>query len=300
MKIIDFFKRFFNKSSKTNNKANMVENLKNLMAKYAYLKKNAIDIYISNELAKDQLSYFGGLPLVDKNFKWPYYESAVIDDEEIKLRPLNFLIQFNLEELAKYDENHLLPTHGILSFFYLIDGDTWGFDPSDKGSFKVFYFENINDLKEAKLPNDYNKDYLFPKTLINLSKIDSYPTYEDLPSDVDSDDYEPLLDSVIKDKNDTRLLGYSNNIQGSMPHECELIAKGYYLGGSYDKIPQKDIDDADKNAPNEWILLFQLDSTTRENIDLMFGDAGRIYFWIRKDDLKNKNFDNVWMILQCY
>ena len=33
---------------------------------------------------------------------------------------------------------------------------------------------------------------------------------------------------------------------------------------------------------------------------LYFGDSGKIYFNIRKEDLKNKNFDNVWLILQCY
>ncbi|KMV74442.1 hypothetical protein FSCG_02162 [Fusobacterium vincentii 4_1_13] len=31
----------------------------------------------------------------------------------------------------------------------------------------------------------------------------------------------------------------------------------------------------------------------------MFGDCGYIYFWIKKEDLKSKNFDNVWLILQC-
>ncbi|MCD2347047.1 DUF1963 domain-containing protein [Clostridium guangxiense] len=31
----------------------------------------------------------------------------------------------------------------------------------------------------------------------------------------------------------------------------------------------------------------------------MFGDCGEIYFYIRKADLKDKNFENVWLILQC-
>ncbi|MGN0700170.1 MAG: DUF1963 domain-containing protein [Oscillospiraceae bacterium] len=31
----------------------------------------------------------------------------------------------------------------------------------------------------------------------------------------------------------------------------------------------------------------------------MFGDCGHIYFWIRKADLAARNFDNVWLILQC-
>ncbi|MCI6583120.1 MAG: YwqG family protein [Oscillospiraceae bacterium] len=33
--------------------------------------------------------------------------------------------------------------------------------------------------------------------------------------------------------------------------------------------------------------------------ELMFGDCGHIYFWIRKSDLKNRDFDNIWLVLQC-
>ena len=31
----------------------------------------------------------------------------------------------------------------------------------------------------------------------------------------------------------------------------------------------------------------------------IWGDAGTLYFWIRKDDLKNKRFDKCWFISQC-
>ena len=49
----------------------------------------------------------------------------------------------------------------------------------------------------------------------------------------------------------------------------------------------------------DWILLFQLDTIESENYQLMFGDCGRIYFMIRKNDLAQRNFDNVQLILQC-
>jgi uncharacterized protein YwqG len=32
----------------------------------------------------------------------------------------------------------------------------------------------------------------------------------------------------------------------------------------------------------------------------MWGDAGRIYFWIQEQDLKNRDFAKVWLVLQCY
>ena len=52
-------------------------------------------------------------------------------------------------------------------------------------------------------------------------------------------------------------------------------------------------------ASEEWTLLFQLDTVRKNGFELMFGDDGRIFYYIRKDDLKNKNFENIWLILQC-
>jgi uncharacterized protein YwqG len=31
----------------------------------------------------------------------------------------------------------------------------------------------------------------------------------------------------------------------------------------------------------------------------MFGDVGKIYYWIREDDLEKHDFDRVWLVLQC-
>ena len=52
--------------------------------------------------------------------------------------------------------------------------------------------------------------------------------------------------------------------------------------------------------PKDWILLMQMSELEIGDYGLYFGDSGKIYFNIRKEDLKNKNFDNVWLILQCY
>lgn len=48
---------------------------------------------------------------------------------------------------------------------------------------------------------------------------------------------------------------------------------------------------------DDWILLLQIDSD--ESIDLMWGDVGSIYYWIRHEDLARQRFDSVWMALQC-
>ena len=49
----------------------------------------------------------------------------------------------------------------------------------------------------------------------------------------------------------------------------------------------------------EWKLLFQLDTVENGDFELMFGDCGRIYFYIRREDLAQRRFDRVWLIQQC-
>ena len=48
----------------------------------------------------------------------------------------------------------------------------------------------------------------------------------------------------------------------------------------------------------DWQLLLQIDSD--DSLGTMWGDAGRIYFWIREQDLKNRDFAKVLLVLQCY
>jgi uncharacterized protein YwqG len=47
----------------------------------------------------------------------------------------------------------------------------------------------------------------------------------------------------------------------------------------------------------DWRLLLQLD--TDEDLGVMWGDAGTIYFWIREADAAACRFDQSWVILQC-
>ena len=53
----------------------------------------------------------------------------------------------------------------------------------------------------------------------------------------------------------------------------------------------------EEGAP-EWRLLLQLDSD--EAVDVMWGDVGTLYFWIRESDARAARFDRTWLILQCH
>jgi len=95
----------------------------------------------------------------------------------------------------------------------------------------------------------------------------------------------------------SKLLGYANLIQNGMLLECELASGGVYVGGpeGYAKVSARQREESKK-----WQLLLQLDSIQTERYELLWGDEGRIYFYIRIDDLKALHFEDCWLILQCY
>jgi uncharacterized protein YwqG len=108
---------------------------------------------------------------------------------------------------------------------------------------------------------------------------------------------ERVLNGYEHVDNISKLLGYADSIQGEMLLQCEEVTNRIYCGG-LPKIEPERLKQMQENC-NEWQLLFQLDTVTSNNFELMFGDCGRIYFFIKKNDLKVRNFDNCWLILQC-
>ena len=277
--------------------------LKKIMAEMlASLKKN--EIIISTEFNNNSeivdKSKIGGKPYLPKDFVWPYYQEL----------PLSFLAQFNLEEVSSLDKDKLLPSKGMLYFFYELETEEWGYHPESKGCAKVFYFEDTSNFELIDFPKDMEDYYKIPEFKVTFKSNISLPSYENFylllkeddafkKHDISFNDFIPLYDEIfIPDNNYTKLLGYPEVIQNPMEEECEAVTRGFDMGGieSYPKQYQKEI----KSASKDWILLFQMDTVETSDYELMFGDSGHIYFWIKKEDLANKNFENIWLILQCY
>lgn len=263
------------------------------------VKKDEITIFTEpnedNEILNK--SKIGGKPYLPKDFVWPYYQEL----------PLSFLSQINLEEVKSLDKDNLLPDKGMLYFFYELETQEWGFKPENKGCAKVFYYEDTSNFELIDFPKDM-KDYCqVPEFKVTFKANISYPSYEDFDiihnggKEV-ADNYEDFQDAYFDIYNKhmesldsyTKLLGYPDVIQSSMEEQCAAITKGFIGGIDSPKKYREEI----KKAAENWILLFQMDTIETDDYELMFGDSGHIYFWIKKEDLKNKNFDNVWLILQ--
>lgn len=234
-------------------------------------------------------SKIGGRPDLPEGTDWFYEKGG---------KPLSFIAQVNLEETREFDKSGELPDSGIVYFFYSAEQDAWGFDSADIDKFRVFYSAETDKLVRTDFPdslNDYSRYkpcFLEFSSSISLPAWDSEFTQKHL-SKKEIDRYYDMTAQGLSNK----LLGYSDNIQGEMELECQLVTNGLYCGdpSGYNDPRRKELE----KGADDWQLLFQLDSET-DKTGMIWGDAGRLYFWIRKKDLKNSNFNDAWFMLQCY
>lgn len=263
-------------------------------------------------------SKFGGTPDLPEHFEWPYY----------KKNPLAFLAQINFADVASYNFDRMLPESGILSYFYELEAFSWGSNAEDIGSWKAYYFENSEKLVRTapKInPNypaqEHERKGLFNKVISNFFKgrsllasqiIElphkfnpcrltftpeiSLPGYERKEFEqlkLTEDEFElyyELYDSIFSTYHGANwLLGYPQPVQNDdMELECHSALHNISITDRKVLFEQA----------ADWLLLMQIDSD--HNAKMMWGDAGILYLWIKKQDLLHKNFDNVWTILQCY
>ena len=129
-------------------KEKMLEGLKKVV-------RNEIQVYAEPLSAPLSVcdSRMGGRPAVPPDFVWPEasYKRVVSSllgplsflfreksrHEVVTTKPLAFLAQFNLKDVAPLDKENLLPQTGVLSFFYDLQEV-----PEHEGSARVFYFLN--------------------------------------------------------------------------------------------------------------------------------------------------------------
>jgi uncharacterized protein YwqG len=242
-------------------------------------------------------SRLGGLPDIPTDFEWVLREDF----------PLSFLAQINCADLQGFASAKNLPNSGMLYFFYDAINEPWGFDPSDRGSSAIIYHPSTENLIPASLPEttDNDDDWLFPSSTIQFRESLSLPSndslaFEQLAIPENSiDDYVYFIDEVNEliaaNEPIHQMFGHSSNIQGDMQLECQLTSHGLYCGDAseYNDPIAKDL----AAGASDWLLLLQLDSD--DDLGMMWGDVGRLYFWIRESSLQSKRFDEAWTILQC-
>lgn len=213
--------------------------------------------------------------------------------------PLGHIAQIDLSEYPHIDGE--LPNSGWLYFFYDRHCEPWGFDPADRGCCRVIYVNcERADLIRATPPEDLDPEHI--AHVCQLTATPELTLREDLPGlDYESTAYDAC--QVLRDELAEgtglafhHLLGHPQLVQNPMELECQLVSNGIYCGNpsGYECAKAKVL----SAGAEDWQLLFQID-TDEEGPGWMWGDVGRIYFWIRKQDLAALRFDYVWLIFQC-
>jgi uncharacterized protein YwqG len=255
------------------------------------LFRNAIEIdaTVSGANLKPGESKIGGMPDLPKGSKWPDYKG----------KPLPFIAQFRMVDVAKYDKETLLPKTGMLYFFYDAQEQPFGYDISDKGKWKVIYYAGKSGLVTMKPPVLLPAEYQFRQCNLSFTCKDTFPS-ADTPFIQNLTIKSELKDLIYawgqeSDIGGYQLLGYPAEVQNEMYSECQLVTNGINCGGS-EGYNDPRVESLLKGA-TDWQLLLQVSSDETEG--RMWGDDGYIYFWITKDDLKKRDFSKVWLILQC-
>lgn len=226
-------------------------------------------------------SNFGGTPYWPLHMPYPETPSG---------KPLRLLAQLNLDEmpsLAGY------PCSGILQFFIDTD-DLMGLKFPKKGEdpvevatrqegFRVIYHKNIvrdvNQLRNT-FPT-FNED-CFPLAGPYALAF----SHEEEP--VSPTDYRFERTSLYPIQlEDDDLADYLFE---------HFSAEGSKMGG-YANFTQDDPRGYQDNE--EWVLLFQMDTESTGDIEIMWGDCGVGNFFIRPEELKNHDFSKVWYSWDC-
>jgi uncharacterized protein YwqG len=223
---------------------------------------------------------FGGSPDLPAGYPWPQHDGF----------PLPFVAQINLSEVASYDRLHLLPSQGILSFFFDIDAffDSW---PRRQSTWRVLYDKSdLPTLQRVAIPETVAKRRHYRPSAVGNSTEITLPDY----SQYDSTSVERLgLSGLLTDEEERAYYEVQEQLAGTAGTKYH-IARHRLLG--HPDVVQWDMHRHLEGAPIEWQLLFQADSDDAP--DTEWGDTGRIYYWIRTRDLAKKDFSGVELILQ--
>ena len=240
---------------------------------------------------KSGFTKLGGLPALPAEIEWPSWNG----------KPQSFLAQIDLAEIHAVLPS-FLPPAGRLYFFYDQEQGVWGFDPKERGGWRVFYSSADGPAPmEREAPAALPPEAIYKPKHLRPSRIEVLPDSQTLPRDkfdwdTDGDAYLELCSAPFQGEHRHQMLGYPAPVQNpDMEEECQLASNGLYVG---DETGYKDPRAAAlKAGAADWKLLLQLD--TDDDTGWMWGDVGTLYFWIREQDARNADFDKAWVVLQC-
>lgn len=274
----------------------MDRGLPNVMARHAVrLERMKLpQIVLTPRRARDlpiRVSKFRGQPY------WPKDRDYPTDPQG---NPMVMLVQLNFAELPKLAE---YPTTGILQFFIAVgsagnellgmrldgsesDGPSYLDVLRDQTFFRVVYHETIvtdDAALRTDLPMFDDPDLPIPLEGAVASKLsDSYVQTSDYRFKRIFDlDYKAYYESVMK--KDFSLVEQYRDFLG-----------GYRIAviGGYSRVEQG-FDPRSLVPDEDWLVLLSIDTTPENDLDMLWEDGGVANWWIKREDLQQKDFSRV-------
>lgn len=249
-------------------------------------------------------SRFGGWPDLPEGVAWPTWRG----------RPMSFLAQIDLADIAEVQPEARLPKAGLLSFFvgcgedsyekhddprkrYMIDAMI-GTEPEQGDGWQVIYSPERTKLRRVRFEASPMPELIdchavsFKKGGLSLPD-EQTAIYDQLPLDeTQRDDYNELVAQLTPDEErwSEQLMGYPTLIQSTPPElMCELAA----MGRSPWSFPSLGTEEAAALAlaASDWTLLLQL--TSRGPFE--WGDGGHFYFYGDRVAMEHGDFSKIWV-----
>lgn len=252
------------------------------------------------------ITKFGGEPDLPDDFEWPRWQGEALMRRDLlpglvpppppEGYPLDFLAQINLTQLNTSID--LLPKSGLLSFFYDAEIQADGTFPEDAGSFRIFYFpQDPTTFHRKTRPYSEHDRFFFPECPVEVLRDVTFPNplrVPELAAKITEENEDMIVDAW-ENLGGNRFWGHPQDVRvhDDMALLCECVTHGV-------SFPAEAVLDSRlpywKANESNWRLLLQLDSD--DTASWLWGECGRLYFWVRESDLQQGIYDRGWMVLE--
>lgn len=247
---------------------------------------------VSEPANGDVVGYLGGEPELPEGQSWPVWPGV---------GPLSLVATLDCAALPSVD-GLALPDAGKLLFFYFDgrfdDGDALVHcgNPASRAGATVVYVAPGTPVARSSTPEGLRP---YPRVPLRATVVDTAPGYDHFvtrdafPEMVDAGSGHPVCADRFVDALDLgfhfghQVGGHALPIQGPVEYE----AAQFVLDGIEWRSTEL------RDEARRWRLLAQFTSDGRAN--MVWGDAGTLYWLIKDEDLEARRFDRALFTWQC-
>lgn len=247
-------------------------------------------------------SRLGGSPLLPLGTEWPRSDRG----------PLSFVGQLDFRELRAAARSAPplgdrgaglgLPDDGVLTFFYDVEEQPWGYDPAHAAGFAVVYAPDPDRTVDVEPPEGaipFDVEPLAASSAVSLPWLGDR-ALASWNGALDERAYRDFVERFALSQGGgipalrQQVGGHAQWLQRDGRVTAELASSGVHAGGDPRTWRSADLRRAETEAES-WRLLWQLKP---EDDRFTWVDLGTLYVLIRDEDLRLRRFERAWVVFQ--